>query len=448
LLIAGLWMLAVAFWPRRAGRPEGVVTWVTARRMDLATTVVAGGDLHPAKETLVTCEVENSLGTDGAAIVSLVANGTQVKKGDELCRLDSSALVEEERQEEIHLNQTRAIYEEAKLKVEIAKLALREYRDGVVAQRVSEYRGKIALGRSDVQRQGDRVAWLEAMNRKGYASVGTLLSEQQALAKAKHELARSERELDVFERFTSPKETVRLQGDLQTAEINYRVEADRLKTQEELLAEVRRQLQNCVVRAPHDGMAVRIGTRGWWSRPVEEGINVYERQTLFKLPDLSQMEVEVSIHETFGPRVKAGMKATVYVASIAEGFPARVMHVTQLPGSNWKEWDESLMHFVARVRLEKTPVGALPFMSASVEIETDRVLGALVIPIESMSVIHGRQTCTVLAEDGPEPREIKTRRVTTELLEVIEGLEEGEQVALPREATGVGAERVGARVSA
>ena len=55
-----------------------------------------------------------------------------------------------------------------------------------------------------------------------------------------------------------------------------------------------------------------------------------------------------------------------------------------------------------RVRLDKTPASALPFMSASVEFDTGRADDALVIPVEALAVDHGRQSCYVLAEHGLE----------------------------------------------
>ena len=37
---------------------------------------------------------------------------------------------------------------------------------------------------------------------------------------------------------------------------------------------------------------------------------------MFLIPDLKQMEVDVSVHESMGPRVRVGMKAKVKVASV------------------------------------------------------------------------------------------------------------------------------------
>ena len=89
--------------------PDGIIDTVIVRRMDLDTTLLAGGDLMSAKLTSVTCEVEDlDRGEDGGGelgtlILSIVPNGTVVKKGDVLCVLDSSGFAERVRLEQIEL---------------------------------------------------------------------------------------------------------------------------------------------------------------------------------------------------------------------------------------------------------------------------------------------------------------------------------------------------------
>src|SRR5262249_20751151 len=152
-------------------------------------------------------------------------------------------------------------------------------------------------------------------------------------------------------------------------------------------------------------------------------------QDLFKLPDPSRMEVEVSVHETMGPLVKEGMRAGVRIASIAERvIPGRVVSIIPMPIQNDKEWDEHLKHYLARVRLDEVPSGILPTMSAEVEIDIGHPLETLVIPVQAMSVFEGHTSCYVMAESGVERRAITTGRSTIDLLEVTGGLHEGERV--------------------
>ena len=69
--------------------------------------------------------------TGGAStIIELIPDGSNVKKGDVLCRLDSSDYEELIRQQEIQVQRSRADLEAARLDLESEKAALREYRDG------------------------------------------------------------------------------------------------------------------------------------------------------------------------------------------------------------------------------------------------------------------------------------------------------------------------------
>ncbi len=317
------------------------------------------------------------------------------------------------------------------MRLETAQIALREYRDGLVDQQTKEYEGRIALGRSDTQRMRDHLNWTERMVAKGYASRAQLASERQTLAKAEHDLRTTEGEFDLFRRFQVQKEMVGLQGEIGIAEHNRLMESARLKAEEEDLAYIRKQIDRCVIRAPQNGIAIHT-MRGFWRRGrLQPGVRVYENQELFKLPDLSQMEVEVSVNESMGPRVKTGMKAEIQVASLGERrLPGKVVSVTILSSINDKEWDERVRHFVARVRLDVTPPRLLPLMSAVVRIDTGRVLDALVIPIGAMVVRDRQQWCYVLAAGRVERRAIVTRNSTRDLLEVTSGLEEGDRVVL------------------
>jgi multidrug efflux pump subunit AcrA (membrane-fusion protein) len=112
------------------------------------------------------------------------------------------------------------------------------------------------------------------------------------------------------------------------------------------------------------------------------------------------------------------------------GLSSRVTARDLIPSrTNWKLGD-SVKHFIVRVRLDKRPAGVLPYMSAEVRLDTGRVVDALVIPVEVLTVVAGRQSCYVIGFNGLECRAITTRRATPDLLEVTSGLIEGERVVL------------------
>jgi HlyD family secretion protein len=418
-----------AYWARRSSRPVRAIEWSVARRADLDTKLLVGGELQPRNETSVSCQVEDITDSDGTVIVSMVDNGTRVKKGDTLCSLDSSQLEELAREEEIAAISARSAREQARLALEVATIALREYQHGLVLQTTKTLEGRIALAESDSQRQLDRVAWSEAMHAKGYISKAQVVTERRTLEQSRHDLRKAEGELRLFREYQSPKEILRLRGEVEIAENNYGLESTRWKAQEERLAYTRKQIENCRVLAPHDGVAIVARKNGWWSTPLAPGSLVYQNQVLFKIPDLSAMEVEVSVHETVGHRVRVGMRAHVRIATVPDRvFAGQVTSIIPFPVNNWKEWDETLRHYIGRVRLAETPPAALPGATAAVEIDTGRVSDALVIPIGAMSLVDGRACCYVVGSEGVEERTIAIGSATTDFLEVTEGLVAGERV--------------------
>jgi HlyD family secretion protein len=418
---------------RMGGRPsfpeiEGRQTFVVERQ-EFRTVLLAGGDLQAAKQVTVECHVEDVTDSNGTLVLSVVKNGTVVKKGDVLCELDASAMTELAREEQILVNQARAVRLKAQLDLETAQLALREYAEGIVNRSTKEFEARVALGRSDARRQEDRVAWAETMSKKGYLSQGQLLTERQTLAQTLHDLHKAEGQYALFVKYQAPKEIHALKGQIQIAANNDRLEADRLKAHEDELDYLNKQIAACTIRAPQDGVVVHANRGYWWMRPLEPGSRVLQDQPVFLMPDLSRLEVDVSVHESMGPRVRAGMTARVRIASQPDrDLAGKVVAVNMLPTQNWKEWDDNLKHFLVRVRLDYTPISALPFMSATVEIDTGELEEALVIPAEAVDVANGQETCLVVGDEGPVRRVIKTRRATRDLVQVVEGLDEGETV--------------------
>ncbi len=437
LLAVGLISLA----PPRSGRgsaapaPVDTLGSFVVRRMDLDTTLLAGGDLLAVKQTTVTCEVEDvDRGTDGGSagtlILSIVPNGATVKKGDVLCVFDSSGFTEMMRKEQIDVETARGDHRKAELTLETARTALREYREGLVQQRTKEFESRLVLLNSDFERQRDYVAWAERMLEKGYFSRAPVLSARQELQRIAHQRSVAEQEFRVFRHFSAPREIRQLESAIEGAQATLGFQSMRRKAHEERLASLRKQAEKYTIRAPHDGMVVYVPLFQWMGIRLQAGAEVFQYEDLFYLPDLSRMEVEVAIHETMGARVRAGMPAEVRIAALpGRRFSGKVVSVEMLPRVNYKGWEEK-MHFYARVRLDQTPPGLLPFMSAEVRIDTGRIEDALVIQVEALAMVDGQRCCDVVGPAGLERRAITIRNATPEFLEVTDGLEEGERVAL------------------
>src|SRR4051812_2648505 len=173
-------------WGNRS-RLDGVPR-AEVRRGDVESVVLSPGRVASSLNTEIRCELERldlsgqgGLSAGGAStILSLVPDGTMVEAGEVLCELDGSDYQELVRREQIVVEQARTDHLPASLTLDVALLALEAYRYGEQAQVEQEYRGQIALARSDVERQTDRLAWTRRMLDKGYASTAQLATDIQA----------------------------------------------------------------------------------------------------------------------------------------------------------------------------------------------------------------------------------------------------------------------------
>ena len=108
--------------------------------------------------------------------------------------------------QEIAVDQARSTRLQAALALDVARIGLQSYREGQQVQLESSYLGQIALAKSDLSRQEDRVEWAGRMVKKGYVSLAQLASERLSLEKLKTNMKRNELALANFRKFTAPKQ--------------------------------------------------------------------------------------------------------------------------------------------------------------------------------------------------------------------------------------------------
>jgi HlyD family secretion protein len=416
------------------------VARAVVHRSDLHATVRAPGRVESAQNTTIECELEavtfasqgRTIQTGGAStIIELIPDGTTVKTGDVLCRLDSSDYEELIRQQEIQVQRTRSDLQAALLDLDSMKAALREYRDGTLLQTRERYEGQIAVARADVQRQKERVDWTRRMVDIGYVPLSRLSAEKQALDRAQIQLDQNLLAFGNLDRFTAPKTTFTLESRVYSYNSLVTYQSLRLKRNEERLAYFKEQLDHCTVRAPHDGFVIYANEDDGDTR-IELGARVRQSQDMFWLPDLSRMQVETVLAQSVVDRIAHGMPAVVRVESLPhvrlEGTVESVAPLP-MPKTTWRQSDD-VKNYLGMVTLHVVPEGLRPGMTAEVEMLTASRPGTLVVPHQAVTVEDGREVCYVAGPDGPERRVLAVGEVTPDALEVTAGVEEGEEVLL------------------
>jgi HlyD family secretion protein len=434
------------------------------KRGDMLISVVEGGALKAVKESIIRSEFEGI-----SRIISIVPEGTYAKQGDLLVELDSSELKDRVNQQEVtfqnnefafiqakeNLSIQRSLVDsqlkEAELRTNFAWSDLEKYIEGDAPQQINTATNSIIIRREQLQRAKDKLEWTEQLFKKGYASKSEMEADGLSTVQARIAVEQAEEDLRLFKKYDMPKSHKRLESSweqsileldrlrqrtsnqIAQAEANLRTSQRALELTQEKLKELKQQLENSKIKAPQDGLVVyassSFGDRG--QMLIEEGAQIRQRQEIIKLPDVSQMIVEIRVHESHVLQIRPGLDAYVTVDSIPDRrFKAKVTKVAVLPNSQDRWLNPNLKVYSTDVLIEEQLPDLKPGASARAEIVVTNLVNALTVPLQSVTTVKGKQVCYVQNGNGMAPVPVTVGNFNDQFIEIRSGLNEGDQVAL------------------
>ncbi|MBL9130859.1 MAG: HlyD family efflux transporter periplasmic adaptor subunit, partial [Verrucomicrobiaceae bacterium] len=196
------------------------------------------------------------------------------------------------------------------------------------------------------------------------------------------------------------------------------------------------QLKACVIKSTQPGLVaygdLNAGSTYNYNYPIEEGSSVRFRQTILTIPDMSQMGVKVNIHESQVKKVHIGQRALVRVdAEPGKILEGKVAELAILPDSSSSRYTPNLKVYPAIVHIDGYHPWLKPGMNAKVEIVINLLADVLYIPVQSIEVDgDDHHFCYVSAGGSLQRRPVVTGQFNEEFIEVRDGLQSGENVAL------------------
>jgi multidrug efflux pump subunit AcrA (membrane-fusion protein) len=199
--------------------------------------------------------------------------------------------------------------------------------------------------------------------------------------------------------------------------------------------DLERQLKACVVKATVPGLVaygdLNAGSSYNYNYPIEEGASVRLRQTMLTIPDMSQMGVKVNVHESQMKKVRIGQPVKVRVdAEPGKELDGRVAELAILPDSSSSRYTPNLKVYPCTIHINGYHPWMKPGMNAKVEIIVDQLADVLYVPVQSVEVEADQHFCYISNGGALERREISTGLFNDEFIEVRNGLQGGEAVAL------------------
>lgn len=447
-----------------------------ARTTDFEITTTAGGELDARNKKELRSELDRE-----ANIVKIVDEGTRVKAGEILVELNGEQIQQQLDQEtlefesasaqkiaadnayDIQLNENESKLREARLKVDLAELALQQWMEGDVEIKRQENELAISRAQLEVERLADKFLRSQELFEQGFISKDECDRDEVAYIEATSKWTTSRLQAEVYEKFQFPKEfkekdsaveearAALVRVDLNNSSELASKDADKKNRERQVavrkdkLDKLQKQLAACVIKAPQDGLVVYATSmeRGWGMRGggdggLQIGAQVYPNQLLIVLPDTSDMIASVRVQEALAGRIKPGQVASVKVEAVGgRVFQGNVESIGVLAESGgWR--DPNLREYTVKVALD---IGdALEILKPSMRCEARLTLGnvadALSVPVQA--VFQDGAVRYVYKEEG-----MKFARVPVKLgqrsdtfAQILAGVQEGDSVLLRQPSAG------------
>ena len=459
----GLCLLLLLWLSFSGGEEASANRYFTVERGNFLVSIVEGGNLEAVNEVEVRNEVDGS-----ARIVYLIPEGTQVRKGELLVELDSAEAEEKLNQQEIAYEKAKASYvqaendleiqksiaqseiDAAQLKLDFAIIEREKFRKGARMQQIREAEIAIQSTEESLLLAQEELDWSRKLFAQGFETKSVVDKGELSVLKQQLELEKSRTNLWMLTSFDIPKLQKQYDSDVEEA----RKELDRVRQQGEsrltqyqtdLITEKntldlnlqklendREQLKNTRIHAPQDGFVVYAISHSRYSSEtmVEEGATVRYRQNLIKLPDTSEMKVEVKIHESHINKIAKGLVAYVVLDSDPDSrYRGVVTRVATLPDTQSRWANPNLKVYSTEVVITDPLPDLKPGVSANVEVVITNILDTIKIPLQAVTSVQGRQVCYFPGRT-PRPVPVQVGLFNSRFIQITRGLEEGDRILL------------------
>ena len=179
--------------------------------------------------------------------------------------------------------------------------------------------------------------------------------------------------------------------------------------------QVLEQMDHMKIRAPFSGKIENVS--------VELGSFVSYGTVLSQLIDNSSLKIDVYLSEQEAFKVKQGQQVTLSSVVLAQPKTARINMISDKADASGK--------FLAEVSFSNTDKEQLKAgMLADVHFSTDASVTGLSVPVSALLASAKDAKVFVVKEDHVDQRAIKTGIVTSDKVQVLEGLQSGEKVVI------------------
>lgn len=448
----------------KTSNEEKIPTELVVRR-SFPIEIRTVGELEAARSI----SISSSLRGDQAKIIQLIADGTNVQKGDLLVKIDATPyektideLTGRVKEYESHLEALKKALEweiaqadhetkAAGYEMETAELELNKtiYGDGPLeAARLQATMQKTKIKFDELNGYSEDLLDLE---NQGFLNPIEVKQAQKKLQEEReaYESAKMQYESYInhvypmlvkkaetnIKRLVNRQEEMGRSGGFKIA----KAEAQLIQVDQELM-DVKRQLQNArqdlaltEITAPSPGMVVqREEYRASQRRKPRVGDLLVKNQPILDLPDLNSMIVKTKVREIDLFKIENGKLTTIEVDAYPNlNLAGKVTFIGILAMSEgMRAGDEKC--FEVKVAIDQSDARLRPGMTARVVIHADSVNNALSVPIHAVFEFDKKHYCYVEKGDGYVMQPVSIGLNNEQWTSIENGLNENDRICLTK----------------
>lgn len=415
---------------RLSARGDGMETQIVARG-PLRVSILSEGNLSSGKNAELKCQVAG-----GARIISIIPDGTHVTAGTELVQLDHSSFDQALDAEQILYERAVATQIQAEQDYQAAAIAVKEYLEGSYHKDLQAAQEAIVVARQNLDTDKNVLSHTERMYRKGFVTSLQLEADRFSVEHGQLDLDAAILARKVLEEFTKPKTIKQLESVRDAADARRRSEQANVNLEKAKVDRIKSQLKYCVIKAPQRGMVVYGNDPDRRDRSdapqIEEGAMMRERQTILRLPDLNDMQVETTVHESHVPHIRTGMPALIQI--LGRPWRGHVKSIASRPAPP-SRYSTPTKNYTVFVAVDGNTAGLRPGMTAQVEILLADKRDICTIPVTAVVEQKDEFYAWVKKPTGPEKRTVTLGTSDDRVIEIKSGIKEGDEVILNPRAT-------------
>ncbi|MEM9283604.1 MAG: efflux RND transporter periplasmic adaptor subunit [Verrucomicrobiota bacterium] len=326
--------------------------------------------------------------------------------------------------------------------------------NGEAEQTIRRMMDEALVAASQLSVVEESVEGAKRLHERDFITKQTLENELVSLDKARLALQRSETELELFRDYEFPKEAEKMLSRYEEVLLELlRTKREKMARMAQIYARYRsakrryelelkkrqnleEQMESCIIRAEIPGLVAYGGANNniyvtRYYEGISQGATLKTGQPIITIPDMSQLGVEVNIHESNVKKIELGQTAYITAESVPDKtLIGKVAKVAVLPDSNASRYNPSLKVYPATVEIEGTHDFLKPGMSAKVEIIVEELEDILYVPVQAVFVENQDYFVFLKTSDNYERRIVNAGLHNNEFIAIKGGLEEGDEVLL------------------